>query len=105
MSGYMYGEAIHDACVQLGRELGSVGPPDPAFDRAFDAMQEARAMAQEKVRTRVPDPFGVVHALQGVAREHPEARAVCDDAITVILVLNDKRVAAMAALRDLEWKR
>ena len=36
MIGFMYGEAVHDACVQLGRELGSVGPPDAAFDRAFD---------------------------------------------------------------------
>ena len=88
---------------QLGRELGSVGPPDPAFDRAFDQMQEARQMAQERVRTRIPSPFATVHALQGIARQYPEARGACDDAITVILVLNDKRSAALADLRDLEW--
>lgn len=49
----MYGEAIHDACVQLGRELGSVGPPDAGFDRQFDE----RLAMQNKPRT---DPrYGV----------------------------------------------
>lgn len=83
-------DAINAGFTDYAREMG---------------LSDARSMAQEKVRTRIPDPSNVVHALQGVARQYPEARGVCDDAITVILVLNDKRTAALAALRDLEWKR
>lgn len=104
MNSYMYGEAIHDACVQLGRELGSVGPADPAFDQAFDQMQEARQMAQQKVRTSIPNPFAVVHDLQAAAKKHPDLRDLCDRTITLVLVYSDKMAAARAALNDVVVK-
>lgn len=104
MTSFMYGEAVHDACVQLGREMGSVGPPDPAFDRAFDQMQEARQMAQEKVRTSIPNPFAVVHDLQAAAKKYPDLQGLCDRTITLVLVCTDKMAAARAALNDVVVK-
>lgn len=90
--------------VQLGRELGSVGPPDPAFDRAFDQMQEARQMAQERVRTSIPNPFAVVHDLQAAAKKYPDLQGLCDRAITLVLVYSDKMAAARAVLNDVAVK-
>ena len=104
MIGFMYGEAVHDACVQLGRDLGSVGAPDPAFDRAFDQMQEARQMAQERVRTSIPNPFDVVTDLQAAAKKYPDLQGLCDRAITLVLVYSDKMAAARAVLNDVVVK-
>lgn len=56
-----------------------------------------------KVKTRIPNPYETVHDLQQIARTYPDAAKACDAAITVILVLNDKRAASLACLNDVEW--
>lgn len=56
-----------------------------------------------KVKTRIRNPFAIVHDVQVLATRHPEHRQLCDDIITALLVLVDKRAAAMADLRDVMW--
>jgi hypothetical protein len=89
---YMWGRAVHDAMQEasddLAKEMG---------------MTDARRRAQQTVRTRIPNPFDTIRALQKATQAHPELRDACDDAITVILILRDKNKAALACLQDMEW--
>lgn len=77
----------------------------PAFDQLAQemGMNDARRMAQERVRTRVPNPYATVHALQAAGRKYPDLQGVVDDAITAILVYSDKMSAARSCLNDV-WE-
>ena len=46
---FMYGKAVGEAMCETGRKLAgemSVGPPDPGFDREFDAKLAAQQNAR-----------------------------------------------------------
>ena len=92
MSRFMYGRAINDAMNEAALQLS-------------DEMKGTRRAAQERVRTRITNPFDAVHELQNAARKHPDIQTACDNAITVILMLGDKHAAALSALKDVEWER
>lgn len=83
MSNFMWGKAVHDACEDFAREMG-----------------EARCMAQERVRTSIPDPFSVIHEWQAEAKKHPELRPLIDRTITLVLVWQDKLTKARNVLDD-----
>ena len=87
---YMYGKAVGEAMCETGRKMAgemSVGPPDPGFDREFDAKLAAQDKRQRGPRYGVKATAEAANRLRAAVGKYPndlELYSAADDAARLL---------------------
>ena len=84
---YMYGPDIHDACQQFAREMGSVGAPDPGFDREFDRLQAAQIKPRPGPRYGVRATADIANQLNSASAKYRETDLELEAAVRAVIRL------------------